>query len=143
VGAGPSGTLIGGTRAGRAPRAAGGNFSPRVRSVVHVPADPALVLRRVVEALRGMPARIVTADGAGRIVARRGMTWSAWGTTITVEIRAAAIVGHTEVTLCCRPRPSWTLVDNAQSQRIVNYLVRALGPDATGEAAGTATTASG
>jgi hypothetical protein len=131
-------SAIGGTREVRAHRAAGGNFSPRVRSVVRVPADPALVRRRVVEALRSMPARIVTPDGADRIVARRGMTWSTWGTTITVEVRVAD-AGHTEVTLRCRPRPSWTPVDNAESQRIVNYLLGALGPDVTGEAAATTT----
>jgi len=134
---GPIVAAIGGTKEVRAHRAVGGNLSPRVHSVVHVAADPALARRRVVEALRGIPARIVTPDGVDRIVARRGMTWSAWGTTITAEVRAAATAGQTEVTLHCRPRPSWTLVDNAQSQRIVNYLRGALGPDVTGEAATT------
>jgi hypothetical protein len=128
----------------RAHRAAGGDLSTRVRSVVHMPADPAVVRRRVLDVLRGMPARIVTADGADRIVARTGMTWSTWGTTIIVELRAAATAGHTEVTLRCRPRPAWVPVDNAQGQRIVNYLVGVLGgPDVSGGAAGTDATTTG
>lgn len=126
-------SAIVGTLTVRGHRHLGGDLSPRAASVVRVSAAPAVVRRRVLDALPVLSARIVT-DEADRIVACTGMTWRSWGERITVDLDAAA--GFTDVTLGSSPTLRWTLVDYGKGRRNVEYLVRALNYDGDGERAG-------
>ncbi|EFC86517.1 hypothetical protein FrEUN1fDRAFT_0412 [Parafrankia sp. EUN1f] len=109
----------------------GGDYSPRVTSVVHVPADSVLVHQRVLEALPALRARVVADDG-GHIVARTRVNRHTRGERITVDVRPST--DDTEVTVRSVPRARWAPVDiYARGRRNVEAVVRALGTDLTGE----------
>lgn len=92
---------------------------------VRVAADPAVVRRRVLEAFRALPARIVTAEDVDRVVARTGMSWQSWGERITVDLHAAA--GFTDVRVRSSPRLKSTPYNyGGKDRRNVEYLVNAL-----------------
>ncbi|EFC86519.1 hypothetical protein FrEUN1fDRAFT_0414 [Parafrankia sp. EUN1f] len=110
-------------------RGLGGDFSPRVTSVVRVPADSAVIHRRVLEVLPALRARVV-ADDSGHVVARTRVDMRTWGERITVDLRPST--DGTEVTVRSVPRVRWTLIDYGRGRRNVEALVRALGADLTG-----------
>ncbi|CUU56109.1 hypothetical protein Ga0074812_106364 [Parafrankia irregularis] len=110
-------------------RGLGSDFSPRVTSVVRVPADSAVVHRRVLEILPVLPARVVADDGV-HVVARTRANMQSWGERITVDVHPSA--DDTEVTIRSVPRLRCTLVDYGRGRRNVDALVRALGTDLTG-----------
>lgn len=115
-----------------------------VSAVVRVPAHPAEAHRRVLAALRALPARIVTAEDEDHILARTRMSRRSWGERITVALRTD--VSFTEITVRSGPVWRWTVIDYGKGRDNVDFLVRALrggitGSTGTGTGTGTGTLA--
>ena len=103
----------------------GTSLTPRQQREVPVANGPDLA-DRIVEALRSLPANIVSVDvPAGRYTARRGTSWKSWGEEVVVQL--AGDPARPTATVTSRPRVATTLIDYGRGRRNVEHVVDRLG----------------